>query len=92
MFKNYNDLYNLINFIYNSRRGGLKDGDIREKLKGKKWKGEQVSYAFKKMDGKRTGMWEIPIFKFIENREVKRQIEKRQGKKIDTRFIKRPRF
>jgi len=89
LFKNPNDLYNLVNFIYNSRRAGLKDGEIRTKLKEKTWSSEQLTYAFKKIDGKRTGMWEIPIFKFVENGKVKKQIEKRQGHSIDTRFIKR---
>jgi len=92
LFKNPNALYNLINFIYNSRRAGLKGGDIRSKLKEKSWNGEQINYAIRKLDGKRTGMLEIPIFKFVENREVKKQIEKRQGRPVDTRFIKQPRF
>jgi PKD repeat protein len=92
LFKNPDDLYNLINFIYNSRKSGLYDDEIRDKLKEKKWKGEQITYAFKKIDGKRTGMWEIPLFKFAENKKVKKEIEKRQGAPVDTRFIKRPRF
>jgi len=33
-------------------------------------------------------MYEIPLFKFIENKKVKKEIEKRQGVPIDTRFIK----
>ncbi len=56
LFKNADDLYNLVNFIYNSRKTGTKDQVSREKLKEKKWSGEQISYAFKKIDGKRTGM------------------------------------
>ncbi len=93
LFKDSNDLYNLVNFIYNSRRGGMHDGEIRDRLKEKKWSGEQLSYAFRKIDGKRTGMWEIPLFKFVENRKVKKELEKRQGgRPIDARFIKRPSF
>ena len=88
LFKNPDDLYNLINFIYNSRKIGTKDADIKKKLEEKKWKKEQLIYAFKKIDGKRTGMFEIPIFKFAENRKVKQEIEKRQGKPLDVRFIK----
>jgi len=90
LFKNPNHLYNLINFIYNSRRAGLEDKEIRENLKKQRWSGEQITYAFKKIDGVRTGMWEIPIFKFVENRKVKKEIEKRQGGPLDARFIKRP--
>jgi hypothetical protein len=78
LFKNPNDLYNLINFIHNSRKGGLGDADVDKKLRGAGWKGEQITYAFKKIDGKRTGMWEIPIFKFFEQRKIKQEIAKRQ--------------
>jgi len=91
LFSNPNDLYNLINFAYNSRKSGLKDEEIKNKLKEMGWKSEQVDYTLKKMDGKRTGMWEIPIFKFIENKKVKNELRKKQGgKRVDARFIKRP--
>lgn len=90
LFRNPDDLYNIINFIYNSRKNGLSDSETRKALLEKRWKGEQVSYAFKKIDGKRTGLWEIPLFKFIENKKVKKELEKKQGGKIDARFIKRP--
>ncbi|MBI2452528.1 PKD domain-containing protein [Candidatus Pacearchaeota archaeon] len=89
LFKNSNDLYNLVNFIYNARKSDLDDKEAREKLLNKGWKREQLTYAFKKIDGKRTGMWEIPIFKFAENRKVKKEIKLRQGAPVDTRFIKR---
>ncbi len=92
LFKNSNDLYNLVNFIYNARVSGLSDNEIRKKLKGTGWTGERITYAFKKIDGKRTGMWEIPIFKIFENRRVRAELEKRQGKPIDARFIKQPNF
>ena len=89
LFRNKDDLYNLINFIFNSRISGLRDDDIRNKLSGYNWRGEQLSYAFRKIDGKRTGMWEIPIFKFIENRKVKAEIQKRQEQNMNNgRFIK----
>jgi hypothetical protein len=90
LFKDKNDLYNLINFIFNSRISRMKDGEIKKKLGSYNWKSEQMSYAFKKLDGKRTGMWEIPIFKFIENRRVKNEIEKRRQQQNmgGERFIK----
>ena len=90
LFKNPDDLYNLINFIYNARVSGLKDSEIRNKLKNSGWKGESITYALRKIDGKRTGMFEIPILKFLENKKVKEELTKRQGKPIDARFIKRP--
>src|SRR3989344_6783603 len=93
LFKNTHDLYNLINFIYNSRVSGLTDKDIRKKLSEVGWKGEKITYALKKIDGRRTGMWEIPLFMGFENRRVKQEIVKRQGgQPIDARFIKRPAF
>ncbi len=88
LFKNSNDLYNLINFIYNARVSGLKDDDIKKKLIEIKWKGEQIRYAFNKIDGKRTGMYEIPLFKNRENTKVREEIERRHDSPIDTRFIK----
>lgn len=91
LFKNPDDLYNIINFIYNSRRYEMKDNETRKKLLERRWGREQVNYAFKKIDGKRTGMLEIPLFKFMENRKVKRELEKKQhGQTIDIRFIKHP--
>jgi len=92
LFHNSDDLYNMVNFIYNARAQSLTDGDIRKKLAETGWNSEQIVYALKKIDGKRTGMYEIPIFKFLENRKVKKEIEKRQEEPIDARFIKRPSF
>jgi len=79
LFRTRNDVYNLVNFIYNSRLAGLKDEDIRKKLKESGWTGEQISYAFKKIDGK--SKW------LFEKRKVKKELEKRHPEGIDTRFI-----
>jgi len=92
LFPNENDLYNLINFIYNSRVSGLRDSEIKSKLKGTGWSNEKITYAFKKIDGRRTGMWEIPLFKTFENKKVRTEIQKRQSGPLDARFIKQPRF
>jgi hypothetical protein len=92
LFRNKNDLFNLINFIYNSRVSGLKDREIRRKLEGAGWSGEQITYAFRKIDGKRTGMWEIPIMGAFERGKVKKEIEKMHPEGIDTRFINQPNF
>ncbi|RMD67242.1 PKD domain-containing protein [Candidatus Pacearchaeota archaeon] len=87
LFKNKDDLYNMLNFIYNSRRAGLSDKEIRAKLKGMGWKGEQITYALKKIDGKRTGLWEIPLLSFWEKKKTRKELEKRQGGPIDKRFL-----
>lgn len=78
LFKNGDDLYNLINFIYNSRNSKLSDDVIRKKLSANKWSGEQIDYAIKKLDGKRTGMFEIPIFRGKEQEKIREEIAKRQ--------------
>lgn len=84
LFKNPNDLYNIINFIFNSRKNGTDDTEIAKKLKIVGWKGEQITYAFKKLDGKRTGMFEIPIFRIFEKRKIEQEIEKRKSSQAQT--------
>jgi hypothetical protein len=63
-----------MNISYNQ---GMKKSDIFGKLKDLGWNSEQLRYAWNKFQGKRTGMWEIPIFKWVEKRQVKRELEKR---------------
>ncbi len=91
LFKSEESFYNLINFINNARDAGLTEGQIKARLKQNGWSGEQVTYASRKLDGKRTGMFEIPIFKFAEKRKVKEELEKRKQGGGAT-FIKEPRF
>ncbi len=90
LFPNSNDLFNLVNFIYNARRGGFSDQDIKSKLKTQKWSAERIRFAFRKIEGKRVGMFEIPIFTHREHKEIVKQIENRQKAPVDARFIKRP--
>ncbi|MFA5856121.1 MAG: PKD domain-containing protein [Candidatus Pacearchaeota archaeon] len=78
LFKDKVQLFNLINFIYNSSNQGLKKEQIFESLKQYKWSNEQLEYAYRKFKGQRTGMWEIPLFKWFENKQVKKEIAKRQ--------------
>lgn len=90
LFPNSNDLFNLVNFIYNARKAGFSDSDIKSKLKAQKWSAERIRFAFRKIEGKRVGMFEIPIFTHKEHNEVVKQIENRQKSPVDARFIKRP--
>ena len=78
LFRNKNQLWNLINFISISSNQGLKKDQIFEKLKKAGWSGEQLNYAWNKYHGKRTGMWEIPIFKSVEKKHVRRELERRR--------------
>lgn len=79
LFPNRNQLFNLIHFMNNSQNQGLSRGDMFSKLKKVGWKSEQLNYALKKLHGRRTGMWEIPILKFFENKEVERELERRSS-------------
>jgi PKD repeat protein len=78
LFKSSNDLYNLVNFVNNAFYQGLSKEEIMKKLKQQGWKSEQIMYAIKKVKGQRTGMWEIPVFKWLEKKKVKEEIEKRK--------------
>jgi hypothetical protein len=86
LFKNKNQLFNLINFMYICERQNMSKNQIYKKLKDSGWSGEQLEYAWRKLHGKRTGMWEIPIFKGRENRQVDREIQARMNEKENPRF------
>ncbi|MFH1801357.1 MAG: PKD domain-containing protein [archaeon] len=66
LFKDRNNLYNLIIYIESSKKRGAHEKDIRTKLKKAGWSYEQINYAMKKHIGKRTGMIEIfPVEKIF---------------------------
>ncbi len=66
LFKDRNQLYNLINFVEVEREKGTEEKDIIVKLKNSGWTAEQATYAMKKHAGKRTGLPEIiPIEKIV---------------------------
>ncbi len=79
LFANKNQLFNLINFMNNSFNQGMKKSEIFDKLKDLEWNKEQLNYAWNKLQGKRTGMWEIPVFKWVEKKQVKKELEKRKS-------------
>ncbi len=74
LFKNRNELYNLISYIQSSKKKGLENKKIIVKLKKAGWKYEQITYIMRKYAGERTGMFEIPIGKILskfKKKEVK---------------------
>ena len=79
LFKNKNQLFNLLTFMSNARRQGMTKSQIFAKLRTSGWSLEKLNYAWKKLNGQRTGMFEIPILKPFEKMKVKREIEKRKG-------------
>jgi PKD repeat protein len=66
LFKNRNDLYNLISYVNASKKKGIKEWAMKGNLKRSGWTGEQVAYVLKKYSGRRTGMVELPLTKFID--------------------------
>ncbi len=78
LFKEKGELYNLMSFMDNALRRGLSKDKVYEMLKKYKWKSEQITYTFKKLFGKRTGMWEIPIFNVFEKKKVQKELAKRR--------------
>ncbi len=90
LFKETNDLYNLTNFIDNAEKQALKRDDIFIKLSEKSWSNEQIEYAYKKYKGQRTGMWEIPIFKFMENKKVAQELQLRKNSGVNPGIPPRP--
>lgn len=78
LFKNKNNLYNLLYFIKNAKTKGMKESVIVSKLRKSKWRKEQIIYAMKKFKGQRVGMWEIPIFKVFERKKMEKELQKRK--------------
>ena len=52
LFKNKNDLTNLMVFVKNAKAKNISDADMKTRLKKAGWKGEQISYALNKVYGK----------------------------------------
>lgn len=74
LFKDKNDLFNLVSFMENAEKQGLNRNDIFTKLREKGWAFEQVSYAYKKFKGMRTGMFEIPVFTLFDKAKLLKTI------------------
>lgn len=92
LFKDKNDLFNLINFMDNAEKQGLIKEDIFKKLMEKSWIKEQVQYAWKKYKGERTGMWEIPVFVIFDKMKIKKELDKRKAAGITGKIAPIPHF
>jgi PKD domain len=55
LFKDKNDLYNIINYIHSAKSRGVKEEDIEKNLRKSTWTSEQVSYIMKRYAGKSVG-------------------------------------
>jgi len=78
LFKNKNDLYNMVNYVNVAKRKGLKKREIEKNLRKAGWSSEKVRFVMKKYVGKKTGMFEIPIGKIIK------KADKSSGNKTTT--------
>lgn len=78
LFRNKQDVYNLICFVRNALNMKIDRKKIVKRLREYNWTSEQIIYAFRKAIGKRTGMWEIPIFRIFEKRKLQKEMEKRK--------------
>ncbi len=56
LFKDRNNLYNLVSYIETEKRKGVSEKDIAKNLKKAGWTSEQLTYALKKHAGKKIGM------------------------------------
>ena len=85
LFKNKNSLYNIISYIENAKKKGIKAKEISQKLKEAGWNSEQVRYVMKKYAGERTGMFEIPLEKILNlfSKKEKIIVAKRKFPKKD---------
>lgn len=67
LFKNRNDIYNMLNFMSNAKSQGMPDSEISGSLKKSGWTGEQIKYVFKKMRGK--AIMPFDFLKFFRKKE-----------------------
>jgi PKD repeat protein len=63
LFKSKNSLYNIVNYINNAKARGITEEDIRKNLRKVGWTPEQITYALKKYQGRKTGMFGFNVFR-----------------------------
>lgn len=84
LFRNRNDLFNLISFINNAHIKTTSDKEITKTLASQGWSEEQITYALRKAEGKNSGMFEIiPIERILAHSE-KKKAEEVKNRQIST--------
>jgi hypothetical protein len=84
LFKNKNNLYNIVSYVHNEKKKGLKGLEISKKLKKAGWSAEQVRYVMRKYAGKRIGLIELPVgktFKIFSGKEKQKSGKSPYSKK-----------
>lgn len=56
LFKNKNDLYNVVTYIHSAKIRGVRDDEIERNLRRSRWSNEQVNYIMKRYVGKKVGL------------------------------------
>lgn len=59
LFKDRNNLYNVMIYVNNMKKQNISNDDIKKSLSKSGWSGEQIRYIMRKYEGKNTGMYEI---------------------------------
>ncbi len=79
LFRDRNEMYNLISFIENARMSKLSNNQISAILVQKGWDKDQVEYALLRSEGKNPGMFEIiPVDKIVSVMEKKKSVSTSQ--------------
>lgn len=82
LFRNKNNLYNLLLYIGNATNKGFSEKEIFNNLKKVGWDAEQINYAVRKYMGKRTGMLEIPVTRFLDKLKIKKKMKEQKHPKL----------
>ena len=70
LFKNRNNLYNIMTYIQNAKKKAMPRDEIIKNLKKADWTGEQIRYALNKYEGKKiAGIIERPFHKVMQELE-----------------------
>jgi len=82
LFKNRNDLYNIITYVNDSKKRKLNNNEVSKNLRKAGWNSEQIRYVMRKYEGKRTGLVEIPlvnIMKKVKKNDFKNKQKNRRN-------------
>lgn len=83
LFKDKNNLYNVLVFIDKAKKKGMTDPEIEKSLRVHGWEQDQIEYAMKKYRGKQTGIPNIiPIDKVVDSVFHQEQLDPNKGPKI----------
>ena len=70
LFKNRNNLYNIMTYIQNAKKKEMPREEIIKNLKKADWTGEQIKYALNKYEGKKiAGIIDRPFNKVVQELE-----------------------